>query len=126
MADDTLIDFLESLSGHGIYNVGIIGELEQFGFAYDKDSDLLSLGLLRTTLNARTPEALQIELDADPKGGILDKPRLQGKVIDATDITSAIIRLIAPGTEVPSTTFYGRGKGYKADVAFIARTWRAN
>lgn len=116
----TIGELLEDLSGHGVYDVAITGEFEQFGFTYDRATDLLSYGGLSERLFARTAEQIRASMDRDPKGGVIDGDvKIDTLMTDAVSISSAIHKLLLPGKPVPSDNYHGRGRQYRVDVASI-------
>lgn len=119
----TLLDLLDNLTGSGIYDITLVEyELPPFGFAYERDDDTLHYGGRSTKLGARSPQIAGAEDDDTA----IDPGRAGDLVLDATDLTKAIIRLIAPDDPIPSEGFYSRARAYRADVDLIRRRWRTN
>jgi hypothetical protein len=124
----TLGEFLSILTPRGIYDVALIEDrMGRFGFTYNRATDKLSYGKGSVRLHAGTRDQIARDLEADPKGGVLNDDLTPGhRLIDANALTAAIHKLLFPGVPVPSDSKYDRGQGFKADVAAIVAAERPN
>ena len=119
-------EVLSDLAGHGIYSVQMLREdvWRELGFDYDPLTDLITHNGRTAPLYSTSPEGMQKILDNDPKGGMLNESVLTAPgaaVFDALALSAAIHYLVLPTKKVPSTLFFGRGKGYAENVRSIAR-----
>jgi len=118
---NTVGELLGSLTGRGVYDVAIVEEqMARFGFTYNRATDMLKYGRGSVRLHAGTAEEVARSMADDVKGGVLEEGlSRRDRLVDAVSLSSAVFKLLHPGQIVPSSTFYGRDKGFKADVAAI-------
>lgn len=123
MRDDdakTIGQFLGLLSGRGIYDVAIVEhELPAFGFGYIRANDSITYQGRSIKLFSSTPEQMARSINDDPNGGLLTGEPQSGRLIDAQKLSAVIYRLMFEGQSAPSEAFYGRARGFNANVEAI-------
>lgn len=123
MSDEirTVGELLSALNSRGVYNVELIeNELVRFGFTYNRATDQLKYGRGSVKLGAASAEQVARSMADDPKGGVLEEGLTRrDRMVDAVQLSRAVFKLLFPGQIVPSDGYYGRDKGFKADVAAI-------
>jgi hypothetical protein len=127
MADDptSAADLLGRMMGHGVYDIGLVGEFERFGFKLDDNR--LSYAGRTEKLYVRGPSQVAVDMANDPSSGMLDSGMPDdARLIDALDLSVAIFKLMAPGETPPSSMYFGRGKGFRANVEAIERLERTH
>jgi len=117
----TIGQLLGSLNSRGIYNVELVeNEFARFGFTYNRATDQLKYGRGSVALGARNAEQMAYDLLNDTHGGILEEGlSRRDRMVDAVQLSRAVFRLLFVGETPPSDGFYGRDKGFKADVEAI-------
>lgn len=121
----SVADLLGNLLGHGVYAIGLVDELRPFGFLYGEG--MLQYGTGSVELYARTQDKVALDMGNDKSGGMLNSGIPDDLlIVDALDLSIAIFQLMAPGQKVPSSMYFGRGRGYRANVDAIARLEQAN
>lgn len=114
---------LADMSGHGVYHIDFVTEqVTKYGFTYDEDTDTLAFGGAVQFLGAKTKSMLEKEILNDPRGGVIDDSIANDALMfDAVSLSRAIHQLLMPGRPVPSSGYFGRGKGFRADTDSIVK-----
>lgn len=112
---------LDGLTGHGIYAIDlVVDQLPKYGFEYDAATDELIFGNRRVKLRSGTKAQVERSVARESIGGILDQNLADDdRLVDALALSTAVFRLLMPTLHLPSESYFGRGKGFRENVAAI-------